>query len=650
MDHSFKSIYRAPVKSIIYILLLSLAATSLCVSIAIWKYSTESIKEVRNTFTTIGVFSEMNFTEQSYVKADPPLYDYSMLLKVKNSASESIYALSTDRREFVMGFNENISPDNSMRNEKEKYPYAMSIVTGICESIEFSKNSINYTALIRIDYDDLNIIPKYITNVYTPEIMEINGIYITSDNQKPFKVGEKYIIYAYVDGLNPNNDYLSATVDKWAYDYHKYEEIIFYDPATMKEEFSEMPDDKPYFKLTDDSLYMMQRIETTAEDFLEQDNGLWSDRVEQCYVTQHSVEIVLTNNINSIYMFNNGDAYIIQGRNITKEECSSGANVCIVSTQFSSMNNIKVGDKLKLNVYENNFKIVSHIISKANRETGWQTIQGKDTVDIWLSKGFDVDKGFYKEVEYEIVGTYLVDNRGDKNEFNFINNTMFAPSESIEGSFNTEPTVLTLKRYTDKLIYTDLLRTSVPGSFSVVIKNGYAEHFEADMEQAGYGGIFRYFDQGYSKVSKTLDEYSQISLLVALISIGVWMTVVVVFIVTCNSKSRKDIAIMRSLGSPKGRAYMTQLFTVFILSFMALVICIIAGLYVYNIVTDIAYADMAKGSNAASILKNVIESSKGAVVVVAITQFLTIIGAFAIVLSIQVRQNVMVMMRKGKKQ
>ena len=77
MDHSFKSIYRAPVKSIIYILLLSLAATSLCVSIAIWKYSTESIKEVRNTFTTIGVFSEMNFTEQSYVKADPPLYDYS---------------------------------------------------------------------------------------------------------------------------------------------------------------------------------------------------------------------------------------------------------------------------------------------------------------------------------------------------------------------------------------------------------------------------------------------------------------------------------------------------------------------------------------------------------------------------------------------
>ena len=26
-------------------------------------------------------------------------------------------------------------------------------------------------------------------------------------------------------------------------------------------------------------------------------------------------------------------------------------------------------------------------------------------------KGVDVDKGFYKEVEYEIVGTYLVDNR-----------------------------------------------------------------------------------------------------------------------------------------------------------------------------------------------------------------------------------------------
>ena len=40
----------------------------------------------------------------------------------------------------------------------------------------------------------------------------------------------------------------------------------------------------------------------------------------------------------------------------------------------------------------------------------------------------------------------------------------------------------------------------MPGSFSVIIKNGYIDAFEKEMEEAGYGGIFYYFDQGYSKV------------------------------------------------------------------------------------------------------------------------------------------------------
>jgi hypothetical protein len=73
-----------------------------------WRYSVESIKQVKNTFTTIGYLSELEFMEQSYVKSDPPLYEYSMLAEVKNKAMESEYAVAADIREYVMGYNENI--------------------------------------------------------------------------------------------------------------------------------------------------------------------------------------------------------------------------------------------------------------------------------------------------------------------------------------------------------------------------------------------------------------------------------------------------------------------------------------------------------------------------------------------------------------
>lgn len=650
MNHSFKSIHRAPVRSIIYILLLSLTATSLCVSIGVWRYSAESIKEVRNTFTSIGVLSELEFTEQMYVKADPPLYEYSMLEKIKERASESVYAIDTDRREYVMGYNQNIKAIAKMGSIYETYPYSLSIVTGICESIEYQAG-LNYTAMIRIDYNDLNVLPMYADAYKDIDLMNLTGTYITTDNKAPLKVGEKYIFYVYLLGYDVSEGYFDGRIDKWRYDYYKYEEFVEYDPVTMTEEFGELDEDEIFLKITDASLYMMKELDTTAYEFIEGDNGIWADRVNECMITQHSLEIVFTDCIDSIYMFNKGEAYIVEGRNITDEEFKNGANVCVVSSLFASSNKLKIGDKIKLNVYENDFKIISSTITMSGSSSGvYRSLEGKDKLDIWLAKGFDSEKGFYKEVEYEIVGAYAIDSSTSRNEFNFTYNTMFAPSGSVEGDFNTEPTVLTISRYTDKLEYTDLLRTSVPGSFSVIIENGNIEAFEKEMEEAGYGGIFYYSDQGYSKVSKILDEYNEISMLIAVISICVWMTVVIVFIVMYNSKSRLEIAIMRSLGATKLKTYISELGTIMMIASIALIICVIAGLYVYDTVTDMVFSDISEDSNAVESLKRVIESTRNTIIITAITQFIAIILSFAVTLSTQMKRNVMTLMKKAKKQ
>ena len=58
MKYTLKRLYRTPVKTIIFILLISLSASALSISAGMWKYSYDSIKHSKGAFTTIGVLRD----------------------------------------------------------------------------------------------------------------------------------------------------------------------------------------------------------------------------------------------------------------------------------------------------------------------------------------------------------------------------------------------------------------------------------------------------------------------------------------------------------------------------------------------------------------------------------------------------------------
>jgi hypothetical protein len=82
MKYSIKKLYRAPIKTSIFILLIALSASALSISVGMWKYSYDSIKYSKDAFTTIGIVRELEFTEQIYVSSEEPKYDYELLGKV----------------------------------------------------------------------------------------------------------------------------------------------------------------------------------------------------------------------------------------------------------------------------------------------------------------------------------------------------------------------------------------------------------------------------------------------------------------------------------------------------------------------------------------------------------------------------------------
>ncbi|HQO70222.1 MAG TPA: ABC transporter permease, partial [Clostridia bacterium] len=459
MRYALKRLYRTPVKTIIFILLISLSASALSISAGMWKYSYDSIKHSKDAFTTIGILRELEFTEQIYKNSVKPKYDYELLGKVKEAAAGLQYTRYTDNREYLMGYSPNVTSSVINGNYDSSYPYAYSIVTGVCESVGYS-NYANYSAIIKIDKEDLNILPYFVenSNYSDTEYIDIQGHYLTSDLDFPFKAGEKYIIYAYINGYDYEYKRWVGYLDYKKTEYSEYSERYVLSDKE-KTEHPEFNRDSVQCIL-DDSMLSCHILSTDAKSFLDSGNERWKEIVNNCRITKHSTEILLTDDMYSIYSFNIGDVFILRGRAIRKDEYEQGAKVCVINATVASISGFSIGDKIKLSVYESDFiedykMIRSGSVGEAAGEN--------DTEDFFTPLGYE-GQGFINEIEYEIVGVYRLPPSAERGELLLSSNVMIVPSKSIEGDFNTKPVEAEVVRDVDGTIQRfKMERTSIPG-------------------------------------------------------------------------------------------------------------------------------------------------------------------------------------------
>ena len=254
MKYALKRLYRTPVKTIIFILLISLSVSALSISAGMWKYSYDSIKHSKDAFTTIGILREIEFTEQIYVNSVKPKYDYELLSKVKQAAADSQYTKYTDIREYLMGYNPDMTSVGNLAANSGLFPYAYSIITGVCESVGYS-NYADYSAIIKIDKDDLNILPNYVVEDSKYEDIEyisISGTSMTTGLDFPFKVGEKYIIYAHINSYDHEHKRWEGKINYLKLGITDYEEYY----VLLEEEKKEHPEYSRDFvyKILDDSM------------------------------------------------------------------------------------------------------------------------------------------------------------------------------------------------------------------------------------------------------------------------------------------------------------------------------------------------------------------------------------------------------------
>lgn len=363
---------------------------------------------------------------------------------------------------------------------------------------------------------------------YPLEVTNVAGPF-TADREVPFQPGQTYLLFG-MSGDFPVTEYLEggdiyAKLDltrignrNWRTSHASGSKYKFNYLIAIEEQQIE---DHVYECLLPDSLPFYAAYEGSWEDFLNSDEGtIWRETIiPLCDMNYASAEILLTDNIDSTLTFNDGTASILEGRTISREEYTSGADVCLVSAAYAEKNGLAVGDTISADLY----KIGQH-------DTQVSVTQGMMVTDerVNLFGPLREENKLNLQKEYTIVGIYTAP------EFpwgyhNFTANTIIAPKASVPKDIHE----INLDR---QLLY------------SIILENGSSEAFEETMVSMGLEGAFEYYDQGYTAAAAPMLAAEENALRLLLISIGAFLLGAALYLVLMIRRAQTTVRSARLLG------------------------------------------------------------------------------------------------------
>lgn len=266
------------------------------------------------------------------------------------------------------------------------------------------------------------------------------------------------------------------------------------------------------------------KLTGSAEEFLDSEAGAeWKTALEQAEVNHHAFAVLGVDDLGYVAQFATEEAQIVEGCEFTDEELESGARVCIISQELASANGLTVGDTIRPNFFNADVNLPYSVSLEKN--------QGL----INPSAGFYFSSTpLLGETEYTVVGIYRSNDpwayvTTAENHYAFTPNTIFVPTASISA----------------KMQYSGLMQFQ-----TVVLHNGHMDDFSELMNQAGYGGSYLLFDQGYSVIAGNFSDYEAQSKQVMQVCTTACAVISLLYLLLYPGSQRKTMRLMENLGVP----------------------------------------------------------------------------------------------------
>lgn len=322
------------------------------------------------------------------------------------------------------------------------------------------------------------------------------------------------------------------------------------------------------------------RIDGNVDEYLSNpDNAEWIKHIDHLDCAQHSMPIIGTDNLESIYLFHSGDAAVVDGRKFAEDEYNTGAKVCLISETVANRSGVKVGDTIHLSQF-----LCNEVYNMSISNNAVDGMMNNPTVGEPMSNLSYVTEN----EEFTVVGIYRQTNEWEQTSYSVTPNTIFIPKKAqIAGGFGDFSTTAQ-ETFIDKdgnehsstMVYE---HGSYGVFFSILLHNGYMADFNLAVSGTEWENQFHTFDQGYEGVINSMNGAAKSAQTLLLFAISGWVMILALYVILYQNGQRKNLGIMRSLGAkPKqARRYL------FGGGFALAAVCVVAGTCLTVLLTNL---------------------------------------------------------------
>lgn len=449
------------------------------------------LKELDNHYTTIGLIE--------YIGADYPndtVYDPSMTEALKDFDFSSL----TD-------FDGTILWDKSSRS--------VGYIDGFFRTDSYiPKNGASVLVVGSVTPSGDGYYSAIISKVIYSNLARENTRIIINAGNKELQKGHYYLIYGNVYRTLSNFLY---------FDFEEYSNLIAEEKGIEVPNFLDItcePGSGSLYKLPEDCpLYQVA--------------DTWK-------IINNSVLVCATDNLMSLFPFNQQELYIAEGRVFSDEEYRNGSKVCIISDNAAKRIGIGIGDTINLSVAVSKYP--------------------------GIENSFWIEDGFQYSDEFTVVG--ITNSVQDKDYYVFVPKSSGVPSEPYYIGYTVGQAVIKNK---DAVAFYEHMTPLMTGRLNLTI-----------------------YDQGYSSVAEPFEIILRVIKIVTFVCaiMEIAMLVLFGFLFVYRQKTASEIMLL--LGSGKKRVCAYFLYSSGLISLVASSLGAVTGYYLHERVISFI-SDIAKG-------------------------------------------------------
>ncbi len=502
IKNSLRQLMRTPIKTLAFLILLILAITFFMLGFQLWAGARDNIARIDKAYMTIGTVEQKasSVSTEKIWEADKISYTYFLAPGYDGMVPESVldiegadYILKPEKRPCYGAYMPGFAMDN---NPDWEYLYDNSLL--IAELQPYEDCITDKPVHMKVKSVLCGHIGDYVDDIWfcdhwndTPIQLYADKTYVVSLAQDfHLDFDEGYLLFQPTFGVSTtqrdkNGKRITGLISRWDSWDDLWEEVT--------EGFYNTPRGKS-----------------------------WLNLIESVEWRKFTIPVIPTRNTKLLMPFYDGDARIIDGRDISRDEYENGEKVCIVEKNFAVNNNLTVGGNLRLPLYIAEY---------------WMVPWGIGQEELLNANGEIYP--IFEDSTYKIVGIFntLTATLIEKSYYDIFMNTVVIPSASVKNSDENN-----IAGMGPMMGYTT----------SFQIPNGHIDEYMAAWEQQGISSLeINFYDKGYTKIKAGLDDMLNTAS-VLLVSGGViTLLILVLFCHLFITKQRKRTAIERSLGMTK---------------------------------------------------------------------------------------------------